>query len=184
MIESQGPAITSLKIALGAIFAALVFVATYSFVVPIPATKGYFNLGEIVIYVAALMFGPFVGAVAGVGASMADIIVPTAAQFAPGTFLIKGLEGATVGFLCAYLQKYMKERSFGAILSIVAGGLIMVSGYFLYEQLVLGYPFFLALVEVPFNIVQLLVGLVVSIPIVNIILRVFPQLDRSHSDFR
>jgi hypothetical protein len=52
----------------------------------------------------------------------------------------------------------------------------MVTGYFIYEQLVLGYPLAAALVEVPFNIVQMLVGLVVAIPVMHIILRVFPQL--------
>jgi hypothetical protein len=34
----------------------------------------------------------------------------------------------------------------------------MVAGYFLYETLALGYPVALALVEVPFNIVQMLIG--------------------------
>jgi hypothetical protein len=33
-----------------------------------------------------------------------------------------------------------------------------------------------ALVEVPFNIVQMAVGLVVAVPIMYVVLRVFPQL--------
>jgi len=89
---------TTIKISLAAVFAALVFVGTYSFVINIPATGGYFNLGEIVIYVAALVFGPLVGGVAGgVGAAISDALV--APPFAPGTLVIKGLEGAIVGFL-------------------------------------------------------------------------------------
>lgn len=165
---------TPLKLALAAVFAALVCVATLALVVSIPATSGYFNLGETVIYIAALLFGSLVGAFAGGGAAIADMLV--AAQFAPGTLIIKGFEGALVGFLNRKLQKRTRSRSLSATVSIIIGGLEMVAGYFIYEQLVLGYPFAAALVEVPFNIVQMLVGLVVAIPVMHIILRVFPQL--------
>ena len=166
----------TLKLALGSILAALVFIATYSFVIYIPATSGYFNLGESTIYFAALMFGPFVGAFAGAGATIADILIPGAAQFAPGTFIIKVCEGAIVGFLHMNLRKQISNRNLRAVVSIIPGGLLMVSGYFVYEQMVLGYPFAAALIEVPFNIVQMLVGLVIAMPIVHIVVRVFPQL--------
>ena len=165
---------TPLKLAMAAVFAALVCVATLALVINIPATSGYFNLGETVIYIAALLFGPLVGAVAGGGAAIADILV--AAQFAPGTLIIKGFEGAIVGFLNKKIQKITRSLTLSAAVSIIIGGLEMIAGYFIYEQLVLGYPFAAALVEVPFNIVQMLVGLVVAIPVMHVILRVFPQL--------
>ena len=91
------------KIAVAAIFAALVAAATLLFVVPIPATSGYFNLGETLIYIAALLFGPLVGAIAGAGATIADVLV--AAQYAPGTFTIKAIEGFLVGFLNKKLNR-------------------------------------------------------------------------------
>jgi uncharacterized membrane protein len=165
---------TTLKIALAGIMAALVAVATLLFVVPIPATSGYFNLGETLIYIAALLLGPLVGATAGAGATIADILV--AAQFAPGTFTIKAIEGFLVGFLNKKLNKKTQSITLSATVAIVIGGFEMVLGYFLYEQLVLGYPFALALVEVPFNIVQMLIGLLVAIPVTHAVLRVFPQL--------
>ncbi|MGD0406382.1 MAG: ECF transporter S component [Candidatus Bathyarchaeia archaeon] len=165
---------TTLKIALAGIMAALVAVATLLFVVPIPATSGYFNLGETLIYIAALLLGPLVGATAGAGATIADILV--AAQFAPGTFTIKAIEGFLVGFLNKKLNKKTRSITLSATVAIVIGGFEMVLGYFLYEQLVLGYPFALALVEVPFNIVQMLIGLLVAIPVMHAVLRVFPQL--------
>lgn len=165
---------TTLKIALAGIMAALVAVATLLFVVPIPATSGYFNLGETLIYIAALLLGPLVGATAGAGATIADILV--AAQFAPGTFTIKAIEGFLVGFLNKKLNKKTQSITLSATVAIVIGGFEMVLGYFLYEQLVLGYPFALALVEVPFNIVQMLIGLLVAIPVMHAVLRVFPQL--------
>ena len=98
MIKKPNFQITPLKLAYTALFSALTLVATYSFVINIPSTGGYFNLGEIIIYVSALVFGPFVGGIAGgVGSAISDALV--APQFAPGTLVIKGLEGAIVGFL-------------------------------------------------------------------------------------
>ena len=165
------------KIAAAAIFAALVAAATLLFVVPIPATSGYFNLGETLIYIAALLFGSLVGVAAGAGATIADILV--AAQFAPGTFTIKAIEGFLVGFLNKKLNQKIRNITLSATIAVIIGGFEMVLGYFLYEQLVLGYPFALALVEVPFNIVQMLIGLLVAIPVMHAVLRVFPQLKSS-----
>ena len=168
---------TALKIALAATFAALVFVVT-SQVPPIsiPATSGYFNLGETIIYIAALAFGPLTGALAGgIGSMLGDVYLGFA-QFAPGTLVIKGLEGAIVGFLNVKLRKHISNLTVCASISVVVGGLEMVTGYFFYEQLVLGYPFAAALAEVPFNLVQMAVGLAVAIPVMHAVLRVFPQL--------
>jgi uncharacterized membrane protein len=177
MIEKNGPTTTALELALGAVFAALVFVATYSFRIPIPATNGYFNLGETTIYVAALLFGPFVGAVAGFGAGIADIVLGYA-QYAPGTFLIKGIEGAAVGFLYFKLQKHLARHSLSAFSSVAVGGSLMILGYFIYEQIILRVPVLAAFAEIPFNIIQVLAGIVVAIPIVNVVLRIFPQIDK------
>ncbi len=166
---------TSLRLAVSAIFASLVFVATYSFMVSIPATSGYFNLGETVIYIAALVFGPLVGALSGgIGATLADSLL--APQFAIGTLLIKAFEGAIVGYLNLRLQKYTSNRTLSGALAASIGGLEMVAGYFVYEQIALGYPLTAALAEVPFNLVQMGVGLLVAIPVMHAVLQVFPQL--------
>jgi len=162
------------KVAAAAIFASLVATATLLFVVPIPATSGYFNLGEALIYTAALLIGPIVGAFAGAGASIADILV--AAQFAPGTATIKAIEGFLVGFLTKKLNRKIKSLSLCATIAILIGGFEMVAGYFIYETLVLGYPTLVAAAEVPFNITQMLIGLAIAVPIMHAILRIFPQL--------
>jgi uncharacterized membrane protein len=175
MTVKQNALDAPLKLALAAIFGALAAAVTMAFVIPIPATSGYFNLGEAIVYTAALVFGPFVGGFAGGSVAIADILVPGAAQFAPGTLVIKGLEGLIVGFLNRKLQKYT-SIGLSATISVVVGGLEMVAGYFIYEQLFLGYSMPAALVEVPFNIVQMIVGLIVAVPIMYVVLRVFPQL--------
>lgn len=168
---------STVKLALAAIFAALVFVVT-SQVPPIsiPATSGYFNFGETIIYITALVVGPLSGAFAGgVGSMLADVYLGFV-YYAPGTFLIKGLEGAIVGFLNSKLQNYISNRTTTALISVLIGGSEMIIGYFFYQQLALGFPLSAALLEIPFNLVQMLVGLVVAIPVMHAVLRVFPQL--------
>jgi len=163
------------KVALGAMFAALVCIVTVLFTIPIPATSGYFNLGESIIFVAALTFGPFVGSIAGGGAAIADLILGFYV-FAPGTLMIKAFEGLIVGITNTKLKRQTSSTTLSATVSTILGGLEMIIGYFIYEQLVLGYPTALALAEVPFNIVQVVVGLVVAVPIMHAVFRVFPQL--------
>jgi len=234
----------TLNLAMAGVFAALVCIATMIFRIYIPATSGYFNIGETIIYITALLFGPFVGAFAGgLGSGIADMIgYPV---FAPGTLVIKGFEGAIVGFLNKMFPKikfnwrifttvlglivgillaitgsiyyhgdvniylgipppenptltvfifpeiwyflggivalvivfigFKLEPELGqVILSTIAGGLEMVLGYFLYEQIVLSNP--AAIAEIAPNIGQMLIGLIVAIPIVKIVLRSLPQL--------
>lgn len=167
----------TVKLTLAAVFAALVFIVTSQIPpIPIPATSGYFNVGETVIYVAALLFGASVGALSGgIGAMLADIYLGFGV-FAPGTLVIKGIEGAIVGFLNLKLKKHVRNVTLCAVISVIVGGLEMVAGYFLYEQFALGLSFGVALAEVPFNTVQMLVGLLIAVPIMHAVLRVFPQL--------
>lgn len=246
MAAKRFSSFTPLKLTAAIVFAAMVCAVTLSFTLSVPITGGYFNLGETVIYVAALVFGPFVGAIAGgVGAAIADIVV--APPFALGTLAIKSIEGAIVGFLgkkltlktsksawkiyttllgivigvllattgavyysgnvdlyigipppsepsitffvpaefwyilgaiTAFLVIFASlrvEPELGwTIFSTIIGGLAMVLGYFLYEQIVLGKIG--AVFEIPVNIGQMLIGLIVAIPIVRFVFRSFPQL--------
>ena len=154
------------ELAAAAIFIALTFVVTRYTVIPIPATKGFFNLGEVVIYIAAIAFGPIVGMLAGgAGSALADLAV--APQFAPFTLVIKGIEGYVVGRLAG-------PTTVSRLRATIIGGAWMVTGYFLSEVLfarVLGIAptpaaaVGAALTEVPFNIVQVTVGVIISIPV-------------------
>ncbi len=167
----------ALKIAAAAIFTALVFVVTSQVPpIPIPATGGYFNIGETTVYLSALLLGPLIGAFAGgVGAGLSDAYLGFGV-FAPGTLVIKAAEGAIVGFLNIKLRKYIKNATVSATIAVVIGGSEMVTGYFLYEQFALGYPFAAALAEVPLNLGQVAVGLIIAVPIMVAVQRVFPQL--------
>ncbi len=237
-VGQGGRAFDARVVASAAVFTAFVAAATALFAVTLPL--GYFNIGEIMVYTSALLMGPYVGAFAGgVGSMLSDVSLGYA-QYAPGTLVIKGVEGFVVGYLSNvaftrisrktwvvatvavgtgfgavlayvggaylsgansvtlggawYLPEFtvnvavpptfwlglgvlaaglivfagMKtEQRFGwLVLSVLIGGTEMVAGYFLYETYVLqlgSYP----PTEVPFNIAQALVGLLISVPLVR-----------------
>jgi hypothetical protein len=98
---------------------------------------------------------------------------PTSIVFLPMEVWL-GL-GILVALLIAAIG-FVSEPEFGFMLvSTVLGGLLMVSGYFLYEQFVLGV---LAIAEVPVNVGQMTVGMIIATPIVRIVQRSLPQLRR------
>lgn len=148
-------------LAASSIMAALVCVATIFIVVPIPATQGYFNVGDAMVMVAALTFGPLIGAAAGgIGSSLADVIMGYS-LFAPYTLVIKGLEGLLAGWI------HSRGRGEGLLMMLLAwlaGGAVMVTGYFVVEYFILGYGAG-AFVELPFNMVQMAVAGIVGIPV-------------------
>ncbi len=220
-----------------AVYTALVYAATVAVQIYQPATGGYFNLGEAVIYLAALLRGPVVAGVAGgVGAALADLSTGYAI-FAPATLVVKFLEGYAAGLLAAKMRgwgrrkagllagagyaaliivfglfywsgrayygpesflgvelnspvvelplalwviiglalgigiAYFTGRSIGGgeAAALLLAGLIMVTGYFLYEFLVsnplTGRDPWAAAAEIPVNIGQAVVGAAVAVPL-------------------
>ncbi len=118
------------------VFAALVFAATLV-AVSTPITNGYFNLGESMVYTAALLGGPMVGALAGgVGSALADLYLGYA-HYAPGTLVIKGVEGYLAGLLFERLSRLSRERlrSLALPLAVLTGGAVVLSGVLLYGAL-------------------------------------------------
>jgi len=87
------------------VFTVAVYAATIAVQIYQPATGGYFNLGESVIYLAALISTPIVAGVAGgVGAALADLSTGYAI-FAPATLVIKFAEGYLAGLLTRRVKK-------------------------------------------------------------------------------
>jgi uncharacterized membrane protein len=150
----RSPTIT---IMLSAMMAALVTVSTYAIQIPVPATNGYINIGDVMVFTSALVFGPLVGGIAGgLGSSVADMLGGYW-TFVPVTFVVKGLEGLVSG-LISDGHHVTKDA-----LAVLAGGIVMISGYFLAETYLLGYGS-AAFLEVPGNIFQITVGGLVGIP--------------------
>lgn len=105
--------------------AALAAITTIMVRVPIPATNGYFNIGDVFIILAGLWLGPKAGFVVGaVGSSVADAVgFPV---YIPATFAVKGIEGLIAGLpinkpVAAFLAAF-----------------VMVGGYYVFEAFI--YP--------------------------------------------
>ena len=139
---------------------ALVTVATMLIQIPIPATQGFFNIGDAIIMVTALTFGPVVGFIAGgLGSSLADLLGGWYVWVIP-TLLIKGAEGLLAGWIATRLRH---RGLYGVVLAWIMGSLAMVFGYFTVQVALYGFE--AALVEMPFNVVQVIVGGVIGIPV-------------------
>ncbi len=152
-----------------ALLIALTTAATMAVRIPVPRTGGYINLGDSVVYVAALLFGPVTGMVAGgIGSALADFLGGYG-QYAPFTLVIKGLEGLLVGAVGWPLMRRTLPLSWAGtalvILAVAIGGAEMIAGYFVSEAYLLHLGVGAAATEVPGNISQVLGGLIVGVPI-------------------
>ncbi|KMT20987.1 ECF transporter S component [Clostridium cylindrosporum] len=145
-----------------ALAVALVTVCTMVIQIPVPSTGGFINFGDIMIFSVAIALGKRKGAVAGgVGSCLADILTGYAI-FAPGTFIIKGIEGFLCGLIYEKLNKKVNNVVSVAISCIIAGA-FMVCGYFIYESIIFSVES--AIGSVIGNLIQAGVSAVVAIPI-------------------
>lgn len=95
----RGRTMKLFDLAVTALFTALVCIATIVFSIYVPATYGFFNLGESMVFLSAILFGPLIGAFAGgVGSAFADLLLGFP-HYAAATLIIKACEGAIVGTL-------------------------------------------------------------------------------------
>jgi len=159
-----------------AAFATLAFLGTTVIRIPIPASGGYFNLGDTFVMAAALLYGPLVGGLVGaIGPAMADALgFP---QFILATAVVKGVEGILIGLIVG-----SRRRPSRAVIALAAGVLVLVGGYYLFEAylyplLALRIPFFgvtdaaAALAEVVPNLLQGGISAVIAFGIWKILAR-------------
>lgn len=159
-----------------AAFATLAFLGTAVIRIPIPASGGYFNLGDTFVMAAALLYGPLVGGLVGaIGPAMADALgFP---QFILATAVVKGVEGALIGLLAGN-----RARPLRVVIALVVGVVILVGGYYVFEAtiyplLAQRIPFFgvtdaaAALAEVVPNLLQGGISAVIAFGIWKILAR-------------
>ncbi|MCP3951277.1 MAG: ECF transporter S component [Desulfobacterales bacterium] len=151
-----------------AAFATLAFVGTTVIRVPIPATGGYFNLGDTFVMTAALLYGPGVGALVGlIGPAAADAVgFP---QFILATAVVKCCEGGVVGLLGARRESGRPRP----VIALILGILVLVAGYFIFEAFIYpaiarAIPFFAvtdlkaAIAEIVPNLLQGIISAVIA----------------------
>ena len=155
----------AMQLALSAMFAALIFVATSFFKLPVSITQGYIHLGDGFILLAAMLLGQPAIIAAALGSALADLMGGYTMYILP-TFLIKGAAAAVA--LC-----FMKEgRPFCLrLIGMVLAEAVMVLGYFFVEWLVLGYGLAAAAGALVPNIVQGLSGVIICAVLAPVVQR-------------
>lgn len=156
-----------------AIFTALIFVATSMVAVETPATRGFFNFGETMIYTTALLtMDPIVAAFAGgVGSMLADIYLGYG-HYAPGTLIIKGIEGFLAVVLVAMLARLKKYwKLILSLMAVVLGLTIIAIGVNLYSGRTILYFGGSQVVLYISPLVWILLGILVAVVILVVGLR-------------
>ena len=150
----------SREIAAIGVMGALACIATMIFTFPIPATSGYFNLGDAIVMTTALTFGPVIGAIAGgLGSGLADLLGGWY-NWVIFTAVIKGAEGYIAGTLAGDPE----TRTFNkTVVAWFVGAIVMVAGYFVVQVFMYGLG--AAMSEAPFNFVQMAVAGIVGVPV-------------------
>ena len=147
---------------------ALVCVSTMMIRIPTP-TKGYINLGDCIVNIAAWLLGPLYGAfAAGAGSALSDLFAGYTV-YVPATFIIKGLMALASWAVFTQLRK--KKMSVPAcIAAAVTAEVIMAAGYFAFEAFLYG-SFAAAVPGISGNIIQGVGGIVGSVLIYEAVVK-------------
>ena len=165
---------TIFEITITALFIALVYVFT-AFVnirLPIAANGGLIHLGNVPLFIGAILFGKRVGAIAGgVGMALFDLLSGWTA-WAPFTLVIVGLMGFTVGLIAE-----KSDKIYSYIAAIAIAGVIKIVGYYIAEA-VIYQNIFVPVSSIPGNLLQIgfaaLIVIAVIVPLKKAV-RIIPH---------
>ncbi|MFF2449158.1 ECF transporter S component [Neobacillus sp. NPDC058068] len=150
-------------IVINALFIALTLVATMfiNIRLPIMGNGGLIHLGNVPLFIAALVFGKKSGAVAGAfGMGFFDLISGWAV-WAPFTFIIVGAMGFLAGLIS---EKVPGKRVLVNTLAVASALIIKVVGYYFAEVLLYGnwiQPFG----SIPGNVMQVVIAGIIVVPL-------------------
>lgn len=155
-IQAASPA---KQLARDAMFVALTLVFTACVNIQIPSfggAGGLIHLGNVPLFIAAMIYGKRTGAFAGaLGMGLFDILSGWAA-WAPCTIITCGLMGFVVGLICENRKGFVSK-----MIAVVAALVIKLAGYFVFESFIMGNGMAAAFKSVPGNIVQIVVAAII-----------------------
>ena len=165
------------QVAINGISIALVFIATgfINLRLPIVANGGLIHLGNVPLFLAAIIFGKKTGAISGaVGMALFDLFSGWT-LWAPFTFVIVGIMGWVVG-------KITEDKSHNTILwyviAILAALAIKIVGYYIAEGIIYG-NWVAPAASIPGNIVQILTAAVIVLPLAKPLKKQLSVITRS-----
>ncbi len=177
-MESQSVSLQRFKIQMNTkdmvvtgLLTALVFIATrfINLRLPISVNGGLIHFGNVALFLSAIVFGKRKGAVAGAfGMGVFDVLSGWLV-WAPFTFVIRGVMGYIIGAISNANGKNGNSTFYNGI-SVLAGSLWMITGYYLAEVMLYG-NWLSPLTSVPGNIAQIILGLAVGLPMAAMLKR-------------
>jgi uncharacterized membrane protein len=179
MGENRAAVSPAFRIASIAILAAVTAVLTRVVQIPTPA-RGYINLGDVAIVFTAITLGPISAMLAGgLGTAISDLLSGPFAFWAPITLVVHGLQGLLVGLIAHAGSRRQPEVTAGpqlwlAIVGGIVGIIVMVGGYLAAGALIVGFGASLA--DVPGNLLQGGVGVLLGILVAATVTRAYPPI--------
>lgn len=148
---------------------ALVFIFTrfINIRLPISINGGLIHMGNVMLFVTAIVFGKRKAAISGaVGMGLFDILSGWA-LWAPFTFVVRGVMGYIIGM---FAEKGEGKNVGLNLFGIVLGGIWMLLGYYLTEVILYGNwltPF----TSIYGNMIQIVIGAIIGIPVAMALIR-------------
>lgn len=154
-----------------AMLAALVFVSTSLLNIKLPIGQGgLIHLGTAMLFIAALLFGPKKGALAGaIGMGIFDLVGGWLI-WAPITIVARFLQGFIVGKI-AWSNGFKGDSVKLNIIAAVASMPVMIAVYYV-GQAIMFKNWVAPLASLPGDIAQNLIGLLIAIPAVTVLKKV------------
>lgn len=147
---------------INALFIALTFVATMfiNIRLPLMGQGGLIHLGNIPLFLAAMIYGKKTGALAGAfGMGLFDLISGWTA-WAPFTFIIVGYMGFTAGLIN---EKMNVRPIIKNTIAVIAALVIKIVGYYFAEVILYG-NWVVPLGSIPGNVLQVVVAGIIVVP--------------------
>lgn len=154
---------TTKSLVIDALFVALTFVATMfvNIRLPLMGNGGLIHLGNVPLFLAAIIYGKKTGAIAGAcGMGFFDLISGWTA-WAPFTFVIVG----AMGYVTGLISEKLKVRPVIAnSVAMFAALIIKVVGYY-FAEVILYQNWIAPLGSIPGNVMQVTVAAIIVLPL-------------------
>ena len=160
-----------------ALMIALTYVATWLINIRLPfmGSGGLIHLGNVPLFIAAILFGKKTGALAGgIGMGLFDLLSGWTA-WAPFTFVIVGLMGYEVGWFAEH--RPIKNTAINDAVSMILALAIKIVGYYFAEVILYG-NWIAPIGSVPGNICQVGVAAVMVMAMLPVLRRVTRSIGR------
>ncbi|MCB6994534.1 ECF transporter S component [bacterium 210820-DFI.6.37] len=153
---------TTKTLVINALFIALTLVATMfiNIRLPLMGNGGLIHLGNVPLFLAAIIYGRKTGAIAGAfGMGLFDLISGWTA-WAPFTFVVVGAMGYVAGLIS---EKGKKHPYLFNALAMFTALVIKIVGYY-FTEVILYQNWIVPLGSIPGNIIQVVVAAIIVFP--------------------